>query len=429
MEQEQERQSLMDHVAQLQTSLRELEQQQQQMHQYPGYTDATAGGGSQFIKQEDDQQQQQQQQQYYQQEGAYYGEGSAEERQYTSVNSEAINTHILEIEQSLARALAAENDVEILKRELENARQEALSLREEVLRLKNEAAAMDRLHLDSPSTSHRAANVDPESLRYRLAKAEAAVEKERRMIQSLERQVRDSEAAAAEGRASTAAAFELRRRCDVAEREAAAAKNAVEQLQSAVSAGANTPNDAQLQQMLSKLRLAEEKATSTDAIAADLRSQCDAAAKTIAKLVEENQNLVDRLNRQGSAMAELQESHHIQQHNHLQHPYSPVSPGAVAHRQHYELEHQHHQQQQFNTPSPTHTAPPVWNIPGAVRIEQPQGGEYYNGRAEEIQESENRGGGGGGDSSPLYSQESAGGGGAGKKKGFWSWLAGEDLAG
>jgi hypothetical protein len=30
-------------------------------------------------------------------------------------------------------------------------------------------------------------------------------------------------------------------------------------------------------------------------------------------------------------------------------------------------------------------------------------------------------------SSPRYSQEDAPGG--GKKKGFWSWLAGEDLAG
>jgi len=439
LEQERERQSLMEHAAQLQTSLQELEQQQQQqqqMHHYPGYTDASGGGGGgfPFIKQEDDQQQQQQQQQqqYYQQqqEHAYYGEDNAEEKQYNSVNSEAVNAPLVEVEQALARALAAESDVEMIKTELENTRQEALSLREDVLKLQNDAAAMDKLHLDPPGKSQRAGNNDPESLRYRLAKAEAAVEKERRMSESLERQVRDSEAAAAEGRASTAAAFELRRRCDAAERDAAAAKTAVERLQSAVSAGTSTPNDAQVQEMLSKLRLAEEKATSTDAIAADLRSQCDAAAKTIAKLVEENQNLMDRLNRQGSAMAELQESHHIQQHNHQQQPYTPSgSPVAVTHRHQGELD----QQQKLKTPSPTHTAPPVWNIPGAVPIQQPlqqQSGGYYNGRAEEIQESENGGGGGGGgggrdDLSPRYSQESAGG----KKKGFWSWLAGEDLAG
>lgn len=426
LEQERERQSLMDQAAQLQTRLQELEQQ---MHQYPDYAHAggRAGGGAppSFIKQEDDQQQQQ----YYQhqQEQAYYGEDGAAEQQYSFINSEAAATHAVEAEHALTRALAAETAVEALKSELESARQEALSLREDVLRLKNEAATVDNLHSDSSLSSQKAVNGDPESLRYRLAKAEAAVEKERRVIQSLERQVRDSEAAAAEGRASTAAAFELRRRCDAAEREAAAAKTAVEQLQSAVSAGANSPNDAQIQQMLSRLRLAEEKSTSTDAIAADLRSQCDAAAKTIAKLVEENQNLVDRLNRQGNAMAELQESHHIQHHNHQKHPYSPGSPLAATHRpQVHELEQQ---QQQFNTPSPSHTTPPVWNIPGAVPIQQPpqhRGGEYYNGTpTEKVQESEN---GGRRDFSPRYSQESAGDSG-GKKKGFWSWLAGEDLAG
>jgi hypothetical protein len=395
------------------------------------------------IKQEEDQQQQQHQNAYYGAEGL--------EQPYTNINT-AAPASADEVEQALARAATAETAIETLKYELENARQEAYSLREDILRLKSEAAAMDKLHLDSPSNSRRAVNNDPESLRYRLAKAEAAVEKERRMIQSLERQVRDSEAAAAEGRASTAAAFELRRRCDAAEREATAAKSLVEQLQqaAAVSAsprgggGGSSMPDEQVQQMMSRLRVAEEKATSTDAIATDLRSQCDAAAKTIAKLVEENQNLMDRLNRQGNAMAELQESHHTQ-HQHQPPSYSPGSPYAAAaphHRQQQQQhERQHHQeQQQFTTPSPTHTAPPVWNIPGAVPIQYPPpqeggGGGYYNGREEEIQTFENGGRGGGGRgalpsremSSPRYSQEDAPGG--GKKKGFWSWLAGEDLAG
>jgi hypothetical protein len=241
------------------------------------------------------------------------------------------------------------------------------------------------------------------------------------MIQSLERQVRDSEAAAAEGRASTAAAFELRHRCDAAEREAAAAKRAFEQLQQATAgaSGASAMTDAQVQQMLSRLRLAEEKATSTDAIATDLRSQCDAAAKTIAKLVEENQNLMDRLNRQGNAMAELQESSYNQHHRLDQ---SPPPPQL----------HQH----QFTTPSPTHTAPPVWNIPGAVPIQpilqQQEGGYYNGGEEEEIQGYANGSRDGRGDGAPRYNQESSGvdgGSGGGKKKGFWSWLAGEDLTG
>ena len=260
------------------------------------------------------------------------------------------------------------------------------------------------------------------------------------MIQALERQVREGEAAAAEGRASTAAAFELRRRCDAAEREATATKALVEQLQSAANASSGAMPDAQVQQMLSRLRVAEEKAISTDAIASDLRSQCDAAAKTIAKLVDENQNLMDRLNRQGNAMAELQESQHQNHQAHQQQPlYSPGSPyaaatAATAHRGGY-TEQQQQQQPEFNTPVQS-IAPLVWNIPGAVPIQPPLqqqgGGEYYH-REEEIQENGNNGVRGyphdRGEVSPRYSQEATGAGGDGgrKKKGFWSWLAGEDL--
>lgn len=256
--------------------------------------------------------------------------------------------------------------------------------------------------------SRRGGSNDPESLRYRLSKAEAAVEKERRTAQALERQIREAEAAAEEGRAATAAAFELRRRCDAAEREAAAAKATVEQLQSSTSVLPDANS-----QIMARVRMAEERAGAAESIAGDLRSQCDAAARTISKLVEENQELAERLNRQGNALVELQERA-VAERPGVDDKGLPHSPFA-SRRDVQEVPGQHgnghtrHSSADFRTPVPQHTQQRVWEIPGAVPVQE-------NSQEEIQSDSES--------ASPAYTDR------GGKKKGgggFWAWVAGADL--
>lgn len=255
---------------------------------------------------------------------------------------------------------------------------------------------------------------DPHSLRLRLSKAEAAVEKERRAVQAMERQLREGESAAAEGRAATAAAFELRRRCDAAEREAAAATARASQLEAAAAALPDAHAQA-----LHGLQLAEQRALAAEGVAKDLRVQCDAAARTISKLMEETQELTQRLNKQGDLVGELQEAlaaakgGSVQPGYNGQDFYTPQrGPAQVQYNSH-----------DAYTPQPTlpgmngdmgaatgngyeaAQGPPVWQIPGAQPVAMGDGGGEVQPVEEEVSVS------------PRPK----------KKVGFWAWVAGADL--
>jgi hypothetical protein len=142
----------------------------------------------------------------------------------------------------------------------------------------------------------------------RLDKAEAAVEAERRTVQSLERQVREGRTAAEEGRGATAAALELRVKLDAADREIATLSSRLHELSlhgSHPAAAVASPKGKE-GDMLVAVRAAEARAEAADAAAHDLRSQCDAVAHLMTKLMDENSELAARLNRLSDETARLQ---------------------------------------------------------------------------------------------------------------------------
>jgi hypothetical protein len=98
---------------------------------------------------------------------------------------------------------------------------------------------------------------DVETLRYRLEKAELAVEKERRAAQALERQLRDGATAVEEGRTAATAALEMRRRCDDLERQLARALAESE------------PEQREAKELA--MRAAQEQAANADAVSLELR--------------------------------------------------------------------------------------------------------------------------------------------------------------
>ena len=100
---------------------------------------------------------------------------------------------------------------------------------------------------------------DAETLRYRLEKAELAVEKERRAAQALERQLREGAAAVEEGRTAAVAALEMRRRCDDLERQLARALAESE------------PEQREAKELA--MRAAQEQAAAADAVSLELRRE------------------------------------------------------------------------------------------------------------------------------------------------------------
>lgn len=298
-------------------------------------------------------------------------------------------------------------EVECVRAELMQSQKELNQAREHASDLATRLHDLERLHttldLDTASPGGGAGfgagklSDEQHTLRLRLAKAEAAVEKERRAAQALERLVRDGEEAVAEGRAAVAAAFELRRRCDAAEREAAAAAARASQLENVAA----TLPDAHAR-ALQDLQVAEQRIAVAETAAMDLRAQCDAAARTVTKLVDENLELTERLNKQGDVVARLQDA--------LEQGQRTPTNGL---RQ--EMEEQ-----------PQGRVPPVWDIPGAEPLPLVSDSQHVpSNNVHAVNEEVHRVG----QDPALSSATSLTNSNLPKKKvGFWAWVAGADLA-
>ena len=180
---------------------------------------------------------------------------------------------------------------------------------------------------------------------------------------------------------------------------------------------------------MTRVKMAEDRAAGAESIAADLRSQCDAAARTISKLVDENQELVDRLNRQGNALVELEERTAAVLEAGVLPPGGEASSRGLS-KQGSEFGSQQQlilqggigiggqsngyqlNPEDYVTPVAQHAEQRVWNIPGAVAVQgNLPGGSAIESESESV--------------SPTYNTETGG-----KKKrggGFWAWVAGADL--
>jgi hypothetical protein len=156
--------------------------------------------------------------------------------------------------------------------ELNKAREDVSNAHDNIESLKEMLAESDkeRQKLESKlATSTESFGSD--ELQRRLAKAENAVEKERQAVSMLEKKLKEAESLAEAGRTAVEREMEWQRRCNVAEAELASVQQQQQQ------------KEPHLNQNLQQ-------------VANDLRAQCDAAAITISRLMEENQILTDRLN-------------------------------------------------------------------------------------------------------------------------------------
>ncbi|GAB4816728.1 hypothetical protein N2152v2_003774 [Parachlorella kessleri] len=216
-------------------------------------------------------------------------------------------------------------------------------------RLEAELEAMQQLAQATPRQGGSRTD-DPGALRQRLEKAEMALEKERRALQAgavarcrvlavaysderrpchvtikakaLERQLVENQRAADEGRSLVQELQEANHRVGDLERQLGAAgsqlqqeqltaqqlRQALEQatrVQQAATAQQAQREHATEEQLRLAARAAEERAAAAEAVALDLRAQCEAAGATLGKLLDENTELADRLNRQTGELAGL----------------------------------------------------------------------------------------------------------------------------
>jgi hypothetical protein len=201
--------------------------------------------------------------------------------------------------------LAAE-DVSAARNDLAAILHEAASSKAEAQRLQEEVEVLTR-HLESNSSSGggeggsrwggggggRSAD-DVGTLKLRLEKAEIAVEKERRMVSNLQKQIKEQHNAAQEGSRAVEAALELRRRCEGLERQVVQMQQQ-QQIYGPSSTSGGGGEGYQQQQEQGKVSLIEAQMAS-------------AAASTIEKLLEENNSLTDRINSQARELERLQDA-------------------------------------------------------------------------------------------------------------------------
>lgn len=190
------------------------------------------------------------------------------------------------------KASLAEENVMKLTDDLIKSREELKNMRIEFDKAREELEILERVHLKSPTGPQSSGSTnDATSLRYRLAKAESALEKERTLVSSLERQIRDAESAAMEGRAATSAAFDLRQRCEASEREVETLKAHIIRIESEADTASRNEDPWQ-----DRLKLMEERAMKAERTVGELQSQCDASSMTMSKLLAENEQLMNKLN-------------------------------------------------------------------------------------------------------------------------------------
>eukprot|EP00890_Picochlorum_soloecismus_P004545 jgi/Picsp_1/5091/NSC_02454-R1_---NA--- len=275
-----------------------------------------------------------------------------------------------------------------------------------------------------PSGSPVSPSLDSNSLRVRLAKAEAAVETERRTIQMLEQKLKDNQDQEQDISTLRNELSLSHKREDELERKLAESGSS--------SATHNAP--------LEGMREAEKRAEEAEQAAKLLQIQLDSSSRTIMKLSDEVNDLTTRLNEQADIIISMK------QHNQpfdtvpltAPHPTNSLSSPAHQHTepqeyheksnmyqelqtcapdrseekhgletgQHHQEENHHVQQQQEEQ---------VWSIPGAqiesIRSipEAPRLGSTANpaGARDSFQD---------GNQAPS------------RKIGFWQWVAGADLA-
>lgn len=157
--------------------------------------------------------------------------------------------------------------------ELNKAHEDVSNAHDNIESLKEMLAESDkeRQKLESKLATESTESFGSDELQRRLAKAENAVEKERQAVSMLEKKLKEAESLAEAGRTAVEREVEWQRRCNVAEAELARVQQQQQQQE--------PDYNQHLQQ-----------------VANDLRAQCDAAARTISRLMEENQILTDRLN-------------------------------------------------------------------------------------------------------------------------------------
>jgi hypothetical protein len=208
--------------------------------------------------------------------------------------------------------LAAE-DVSAARNDLAAILHEAASSKAEAQRLQEEVELLTR-HLESSSGGGGGSRWgggggggrstdDVGTLKLRVEKAEIAVEKERRMVSNLQKQIKEQHNAAEEGRRAVEAALELRRRCEDLERQVVQMQQQQQQQQQQIygpssnSGGGGGVEGYQQQQ--------EQEQGEVSLMEAQMAS---AAASTIEKLLEENNSLTDRINSQAGELERLKDA-------------------------------------------------------------------------------------------------------------------------
>lgn len=245
----------------------------------------------------------------------------------------------------------------------------------------------------------------------RLAKAEAAVESERRAYQDLQHKIQDMENAMHENAALKTHMTELRQREEYLEQQI---QSLQAQLQNGPSSGGGHPA------MVADL---EQRATAAENKAHSLEIDLAEATSTITRLSSEVNDLINRLKEQSSTIVELRQQAEVfesvpisdgQPPAEEPHPTPPAAPFHQApiqqfNQQREEIVPEQQQQQEqslfdtFTAPlqqqqQQQHITPQPWSVPGGVVETFPH--------QEAIPDAE----------APK------------KKVGFWQWVAGADLA-
>lgn len=243
------------------------------------------------------------------------------------------------------------------------------------------------------------------ALQVRLAKAEAAVESERRAYQDLQQKTRDMENAMLENAALKAHMTELRQKEEHLEQQI---QTMQAQMQDRPSSGGHPGMMAELEQRAST---AENKAQSLEIELAE-------ASSTITRLSGEVNDLINRLKEQSGTIVELRQKAEVFESvpiNDAQPPaeqpqFTPPPPPTAFHevsiqKQDEEREDvvpEQPQQSLFDTlaapPQQSHPSQQPWSVPGGV--------------VETFQHQE---------TTPDAEASK-------KKVGFWQWVAGADLA-
>jgi DNA repair exonuclease SbcCD ATPase subunit len=258
--------------------------------------------------------------------------------------------------------------------------------------------------------------MDSNSLRVRLAKAEAAVETERRTIQVLEQKLKDNQEQEQDISTLRAELSLSHKREEELERRLAERNSS--------HAAPNTPPESK------SIREAQKRAEEAEQAAKLLQIQLDSSSQTIMKLSDEVNDLTTRLNEQADIIISMRQNMQPQfdtvpltaphlmrtssspAHQQYNEPYQEIQtcPPDRSDEKHHVLETEKHYQTENQQQEDQ-----IWTIPGA-RIESirsipeaPRLGSTANSTGDAFPD---------GNEAPTPP----------RKIGFWQWVAGADLA-